>query len=323
MSLSLNIAIVGARRRRQGTGAFIAAQFARLGHSVCAIVGSDDASLAQAQRELRQHYDIRANTYADVKTLLGEEDIDVLVIASPDHTHLAYLEAAAQADCHVFCEKPLWWPADGVCPTPEHAEKTGNELVGRFDGRQKILHVNLQWPHTLPAFQTLYPAVSLVPDKIRQFAMRLSPQSSGSRMTVDSAPHPFSMLHQLLGMGEITGGHAHYDDAAHRALTLEFNYHHTRGDTAVTLTLKQHPEQPRPAGYAINGNTVERHVKLPDYLLSLASQDQSIPIQDPLARSVETFVNAVRLKQPNRRREIVAGMKHLCQLVCLSEQADT
>ncbi len=321
------IAVVGARRRRQGTGAFIASRFARLGHTVCAIVGTGDASLTAARDDLQLNHGIETKTYTDVETLFGEENIDVLAIASPDETHLKYLEAAARANCHVFCEKPLWWPADGACPRPDDAERATAEWVRRFDDNRRTLFVNLQWPHTLSSFQALYPDASLSAENITHLEMRLSPDSTGSRMAVASAPHLLSLLYGLLGVGDIFNGAARYGDDARETLVLTFNYLHARdyaqSDTAVTLTLKHHPGQPKPAGYAINGHAVERHIKMPDYLLSLASQNQSIPIKDPLAQSVETFVNAIRQKQPNRRREIVAGMKHLCQLVSLSEQADT
>ena len=314
------IAVVGARRHRQGTGAFIAAHFAELGHTVCAIVGTSDDSLAAASKDLQLNYGIAVKPYPDVKTLLAEQDIDVLAIASPDGTHLEYLEDAARANCHVFCEKPLWWPADGTCPSPEDAARTTTKLIKRFDDNGHSLFVNLQWPHTLPSFQRLYPDTSLAAENLTRFEMRLSPESTGPRMVIDSAPHPLSMLYRLLGSGDILNAAAHYDGATRDTLTLTFNYHHTQGDTIVTLKFKRHPGQPKPAGYAINGNPVERCVKMPDYLLSLAAHNQSIAIKDPLKQSIETFVDAIRNKTPNQRHTVVAGMRHLCQLVQVCEK---
>ena len=320
------IAVVGARRRRQGTGAFIAACFAQLGHEVCAIVGTGDDSIAAAQADLQSKHGIQAKGYTDIATLFNEQDIDVLVIASPDTTHLEYLHAALRAGCHVFCEKPLWWPDDDRCPAPEDAERTATDLVKRFNEKKRVLFVNLQWPHTLSSFQALYPDLSLAAGDIARFAMHLSPESTGTRMVIDAAPHPLSMLHQLVGDGDILNATARYDGATRDALTLSFDYHHPQGGTAVTLTFKRDLQQPKPAGYAINGKSVERRVRMPDYLLSLASSDQNIPIKDPLMQSIEAFMDVVQSKgqskAPNRAYTIVAGMKQLCQLVKACGQTD-
>lgn len=283
------------------------------------VVGTSDKSLAEALNSLKLNCGIDAKPYTNIKTLFDKEDIDILVIASPDGTHLDYLKAAAQANCHVFCEKPLWWPADGTCHRPGDAAQAAADLIKRFDDNRRTLFINLQWSHTLSSFHTLYPNASLSAKDIAQFEIQLSPESIGSRMVIDSAPHLLSMLYQLLGDGDILNAAARYDNAARDALTLTFNYHHERGDTVVTLELKRRPGQPRPASYSINGDRVERHVKMPDYLLSLTSRDQCIPIEDPLTQSVRAFVNAVRRQAPNRKNAIVSGMKHLCQLVCLCE----
>lgn len=318
-----NIAVIGANRHRQGTGAFIASGFAGLGHKICAIVGTSEDSLARASRNLRLNYGIRANTYTDVATLFDQEDIDILAIASPNASHLKYLYAAARVHCHAFCEKPLWWAADDIRLAADKVERTATDLVGLFDDCRRSLHVNLQWPHTLTSFQALYPNATLAKQHIKHFEMRLGPESSGTQMVVDSAPHLLSMLYHLLGIGHILNGAARYRDAERTALTLTFDYHHGRDNvTAVTLTLKRHPGQPKPAGYSINGNSVERKVTMPGYLLSFTAQDQSMPIQDPLLQSIETFLDAIRREQPNQKQAIVAGMKHLHQLARLCEQTD-
>ena len=323
MTAFYRVAVVGARRRRQGTGEFIAARFAGLGHSVCAIIGTGSESLAATRDKLQLNHGIKAETYTDIELLFADKNIDILVIASPDETHLDYLNTAAHANCHVFCEKPLWWSGGDTCPSPDDAERSTTTLVELFDSRQCTLFVNLQWPHTLPSFQALYPDIALEAKHIERFEMRFSPASTGSRMVVDSAPHLLSMLSRLLGTGDIAGGIARYSDSSREVLMLSFDYHHAQGSTAVALVLKHHAGQPRPAGYSINGRSVERHVKMPDYLLSFAAQDQTIPIKDPLTQSVETFVESVRHKKPNPKRVIAAGMKHLCQLVHLSKAPPT
>ncbi len=50
--------------------------------------------------------------YADYRELLEREDVDGIVIATPDHSHAVITMAALKRGKHVFCEKPLAWSVD-------------------------------------------------------------------------------------------------------------------------------------------------------------------------------------------------------------------
>ncbi len=45
--------------------------------------------------------------YADYRTLLDEEELDAIVIATPSRFHAEMVQAALERDIHVYCEKPF------------------------------------------------------------------------------------------------------------------------------------------------------------------------------------------------------------------------
>jgi predicted dehydrogenase len=63
--------------------------------------------------------------YADYRELLAKEDVDAVMIATPDHTHAVITMAALKGRKHVYCEKPLAWSVSEVRQVTEAARAAG------------------------------------------------------------------------------------------------------------------------------------------------------------------------------------------------------
>ena len=84
-----------------------------------------------AQRKVNQHYAARkdagtyrgCNAYADYRELLEREDVDAVVVATPDHAHAVVTMAAIKRGKHVYCEKPLSYSVYEARQVAEAARK--------------------------------------------------------------------------------------------------------------------------------------------------------------------------------------------------------
>ena len=317
-SRAYGVAVVGARRKRQGTGEYVAREFARCGCDVRAIVGTSQSTIELARAGLRERYGIECAGYTSLVELLEAEKVDVVAICSPPHAHLSQLELAAQVGCHVFSEKPLWW-SDELVSAADEAQARTERLLESFIRHDRYLALNTQWPFTLDAFRRLHPGALIAGRPPERFSMWLSPTSGGRQMLVDSAPHLLSMLYALAGPGEIGRIRADYGglplDDERSTMRLSFIYRHARGVTEVQFGLSRCAEAPRPAGYSVNGFDAQRHIELPGYLLSFSANGDSVPVPDPLAAAVADFVASVGSGRRPDRTQIVDGMMQLQQLV--------
>jgi len=66
-----------------------------------------------------------SQAYTDYRKLLENKDIDVVVIATPDHWHAPIAIAAMQAGKHVYCEKPMTHTLDEAFKMAKTAKDTG------------------------------------------------------------------------------------------------------------------------------------------------------------------------------------------------------
>ena len=63
--------------------------------------------------------------YTDYRELLAKEDVDAVMVATPDHTHAVITMAALKAGKHVYCEKPLTYSVYEARQVAEAARRAG------------------------------------------------------------------------------------------------------------------------------------------------------------------------------------------------------
>ena len=260
------IALIGARRVRQGLGPFVARHLVELGAEVPCFLGTRPESIAESERALG------ARGYLDLSELIAKEAPDALAILSPSETHERYLEAALEARLPVLCDKPLLWNGPGLA-------RRAALLVERFAAAGLLLRENCQWPYTLAAYRALHPATG----PLASFAMRLSPASQEPRqMLGDALSHPLSLLQALTG-GAVPARAAEIVLIAQpREVRLRFSYCFAASSVPCEITLRSSARLPREAAYAVNGRWAERRIRASDYMFRLADGEREVPAPDPL-----------------------------------------
>jgi hypothetical protein len=268
------VALIGARRVRQGLGPFVARHLVELGAEVPCFLGTRPETIAESERALG------ARGYADLGELLARERPDALAILSPSETHERYLEAALEAGVHVLCEKPLLWNGGGL---GERAAR----LCERFAAGRLLLRESCQWPYTLPAYRALHPGVG----PIRTFSMRLSPASNEPRqMLGDALSHPLSLL-QALTAGIPASAEGVAVLARPGEVEVRFAYRTPTYEVATELSLRTRERPPREASYAVNGHWAEREIRPSDYAFRLRDGAREVPVPDPLRELLRAFLN--------------------------------
>jgi predicted dehydrogenase len=302
----MRVAVIGARRSRQGIGPHLARFLVEAGADVRALVGTRPDSAAAAVAALEGATGHRARPSCDAEALVAEEPLDALVIASPHASHAAYLHLALRHRLHVLCEKPLVW---GMADPVAEARALGEAFVRA----ERHLVVNAQWPFTLPGYRALHPDVPPSPER---FWMRMSPRSSGFDMLLDVLPHPLSLLHAVAGPGRIES--ARIDprpDTPEEALDVFFAYVSGAGAVRAHVEIVRGTRPPWPAGYGFDGRIAHREVQLEDYRLSFRSGERTVPLPDPTPLLVRSFLARIAAGPPTAvDPAIVPGMEQLAAL---------
>ena len=81
-------------------------------------------------------FGIAPRKYKTYQELLAADDIDAVIIATPDHGHGTIAMAAARAGKHVYCEKPVTWTVPETYLLRDTIRETGVVFQLGHQGRQ-------------------------------------------------------------------------------------------------------------------------------------------------------------------------------------------
>ncbi len=111
----LNVGVIGTGGKGRGNMNAVART-----ENIVALCDVDQRRLAEAGE---QHP--AARQYADFRRMLEQNDIDAVVVNTPDHTHAAASLPAMELGMHVYCEKPLTNSIHDARRMAETAARTG------------------------------------------------------------------------------------------------------------------------------------------------------------------------------------------------------
>jgi len=283
----MKICIIGAGRKRNGIGQYIAKYFHELGADVVATLGSSVQSSLMASRLLASH-GIHAEpikTMDDIK-----DDIDVAVIASPAETHMAYLKACIEKGLNVFCEKPFIWPVDTASLESILKEAKDKGITVAMDS---------QWVFSLDDYFGLCGEIK----RPKKFFMHLCPAATGAFMIPDALPHCLSILYKVIGDASVNNIKVY---GSGDKIKVSFDYSGKEGICKASILMVRQDSQPRPMTFGFDDKIVKRVVNMEDYSMRLRYGNKVIAIEDPLKMSVEDFIHSYQEKT-----EPVVGIRHI------------
>lgn len=296
----VKVAIIGARRRRQGIGEYVARWFSAAGARVCSVFGTTPETANSAQETLKRRYNIETEACTSLEAAIENHSPDIVAVCSPYDVHYEQLQVILEAGIHCLCEKPMWWGEadDRLAATAQ--------LVDGFIKKNRYLSLITQWPNTLTSYYEIYPQLKGQP--IESFDMQLCPATKGYEMILDAAPHLLSMLQYLVGYGAVRSVQRRWLDPNQRELVVGFDYRHREGDTQVTFRLSTCESAPRPASYAINTFPVRRIIEPLDYQMYLVGGGRTVAIEDPLKIEIKNFLYKVETNAAIDKRALIEGI---------------
>lgn len=104
------------------------------------------AGLKPALELVRQQYGQPCPTYHDYNEMLDKQDIDAVLVATPDHSHAVVCLAVLAKKKHLYCEKPLCRTVYETRMVTEAARKAGVATqLGNFGHSSEDIRLTCEW----------------------------------------------------------------------------------------------------------------------------------------------------------------------------------
>ncbi len=141
---TLNVSVMGVNSR----GKSLAQNFARQDNfEVIHICDVDNRAIDTCKEAVSDNQSTKTKGYGDFRKSLESKDVDVLVIAAPDHWHAPAALLGMQAGKHVYVEKPC-----------SHNPKEGEILVEAAAKYKKVVQMGNQrrsWPNVMAGIEAV------------------------------------------------------------------------------------------------------------------------------------------------------------------------
>ncbi len=114
---------------------------------VVALCDVDDRALKETQANVDGWTGDKPRHYKDFRELLQQEEVDIAIVATPDHWHALPAIAAMQAGAHVYVEKPIG-----------HTIDEGKAMLRTARDTQRVVQVGTHRrvsPHNMAAMELL------------------------------------------------------------------------------------------------------------------------------------------------------------------------
>lgn len=279
----LTVAVIGARRVRQGTGPYLALQAARAGAQVAGVLGTRATTARKAVDWLAEQ-GLETTAYVDHERMLDELQPDLLIIASPLGTHRAWLQAALDSETHVYCEKPLVSAPAAVAL----------DFLERFAAANLLIAENCQWPEVLPTYRKLHPDFDL--STATRFRMLMAPPMRGLARWHEVLSHPLSLIQEAApGPADLEDIVFHEPSPDVIDTRLSFTYRTLDRAVACEIMLEDMERFPRPAEFAFDDHLCRRVVREEDYAISFVDGrgNPPVPCPDPQESALRRFLHRV------------------------------
>lgn len=141
----LNISMMGVNAR----GNALAQNFAAQPNSrVIHICDVDSRAIDKCKNSIKKFQQSEATGFSDFRRSLESKDVDILVVATPDHWHAPAAILASQAGKHVYLEKPCG-----------HNPREGELLIAATNKYKNVIQMGNQrrsWPNVVKGIQEVH-----------------------------------------------------------------------------------------------------------------------------------------------------------------------